>query len=296
MYLILIFLAMIPSLAIGDPVSDRKIIIKEKEVCIDNCLVCDDSADIFVISEGDCIVSSIIGSLQSGNIHFLIGGDLILRSSPSSMAQIFTQRGNIEISARDFRMESCGTPTEILAMSGDCDVFCKNLILRGGKENFGDTFAKITAKIVTVEVAQNCELSGGDGSRSMSEISAFDKLKLIVANDLSIQGGSCPDRSFASLTGWNSADLSIGGNAFLLSGPSDSVQVSSRYGSVTMHMEGKLILTGHPIGGFAKIKACDSLALSCSLGGEFEWAEVFSKHEHLQVIAPMQIERSMRFE
>ncbi len=296
MYLILIFLAMIPSLAIGDSVSDREIIIKGKEVSIDNYLVWDNSADILVISEGDCIVSSIIGSLQSGNIRFSIGGDLILRSSPSSMAQIFAQGGNIEISSRDLRMESCGTPTEILAMGGDCQVNCKNLVLRGGKENFGDTFAKISAKIITVEVAKDCELCGGDGCRSMSEILAYDKLRLFIANDLSIQGGSCPDRSFASLAGWNSAELSIGGNAFLLSGPSDSVQVSSRYGSVTMHMEGKLILTGHPIGGFARIKACDSLALSCSLGGEFEWAEVFSKHEHLQVIAPMHVERSMRFE
>lgn len=262
--------------------AEKSILLEGANIEIQKPLILNSSALCQIRADQNCHISSILGNLQRGHISLSAGKKVVLQGSPHSTAQIFTQGGGIEIEAYDLFLEGSGTPAEILSLSGDVVVRLeRDLILAGGMGGIADVFARIAGQNIILDVKRDALLMGGDGARSMSELCAQNFLKARIGRDLKIRGGISRDRSFACMTGFESVDVDVLGDVLLTSGSGDSVQISSRWGSLAMEIGGSLFLHGNPQGGSARIKSYESLHISSPMEVQLENGSIFSRKGNL---------------
>lgn len=253
-------------------------------------LVFNSPADLSLNAAEDLLIGSVLGNYEAGSITVQTGGDVWLRSSPVSSAQIFTQGGMVSLSARNLTVESSGTPAEIGSLNGDLSLFLEgDLSLAAGQECYADAAARLTGENIWIAAKGNLSLVGGAGPQCLAEICAAGVLYAAIEGSLELEGGACLDRSYACISAGDSIRLDVKGCAKLFSGLGSSVQISARCGPLFLSA-GSIELRGNETAGNARIKGKGSVYLASLQSILMERGEVFSKEEELRLKADQAIE------
>lgn len=256
-------------------------------------LVLNSPSSLSFNAAADFSIGSVLGNYDAGDITIESGGDVLIRSSPISSAQIFAQGGNVSLSARNLTVESCGTPAEILSLNGAIALLLDgNLSLAGGRECFADASARLVGENIQIAAKGNLSLAGGAGPQCLAEICAAGIVEAAIGGNLELEGGECVDRSYACISAGESIRFDVKGCAKLISGLGSSVQMSARCGPLFLSA-GAIELRGNETAGSARIKGKESVCLASLESIAIERGEVYSKEGVLRLIAGQAIEAQM---
>ena len=196
----------------------------------------------------------------------------------------------MRLSGRNLSLQSCGAPAEIVSPSGSISLFLSGDVwLAGGQECYADAAARLAGENISICAEGNLFLQGGAGPQCLAEICAAGSFEAAIGGDLVLAGGESLDRSFACISAGESVSLHVKGRAKLVSGPGSSVQISARYGALSLSA-GAIELRGNETAGFARIKGRGAVSLASLASISIEKGEVFSKEGALLFKAGQAIE------